>query len=128
MSAVRDFDFEGISELDQLALMELARKEHQQEALRAQIEQEEFARHCREANAVEGLGIVRRNIAGFAFHDWAIKENSYDCWKDKSFNKYIDRIAPETKVRCYGTKIQVGWERPCEFPLRFKKTYKEDEC
>lgn len=98
-----------------VALEEIARREWLLEQLQAQREQEEFARHCRETNALDGLGEVTRMIHASAYHDWALKLGTYDCWKDKGFNKYMDRIAPETKPVARGTKcgnglaLQVGF-------------------
>lgn len=109
-----------------LALEELARNEWQAEAVRAQREQEAYARQMREVNAIEGMGGVTRHIAAFAYHDWALKMGTHECWKDKSFNKYIDRIAPETKpvsrgmAPGNGIKLTVGWTPP---EKRFSKSY-----
>jgi hypothetical protein len=125
-------EFEGVDEATILALEELARAEWLNESLKAQIEQEEFARHCRNVDfkAVDGIGQVTRQVHAFAFHDWAAKEGSYDVWKDKSFNRYFDRIAPETKVKCVAPKsgnglaLQVGWTPgPDTAPKRFSKKY-----
>jgi hypothetical protein len=81
-------------------------------------------------NAVEGLGEVRRNISAFAYHDWAMKEGTYDCWADKGFNKYIDRLAPETRVKCAAPRSGNGLplmvpvaEVPWEGNKRFTKNY-----
>lgn len=93
------------------ALAELLRKRWLAEELAAQVEQEEFARHCRELKAMEGVGAVKRAVHAFAFHDWALKLGSYDCWRDGGFLRYFDRIAPETRVDCGGTKVQVGYGR-----------------
>ncbi len=115
-----------ISPATALALEELARKEWLEESVRAQREQEEFARACRETNALEGIGAVTRHIDAFAFHDWALKMGTHDCWKDKGFNKYIDRIAPETKPISRGAapgngmKLMVGWVPP---EKRFTRTF-----
>ena len=126
---VAEIQFEGVDAPTLAALEELARQEWEFEALRAQVEQERFARAFPEMNAIDGLGGVTRNIDAFAFHDWAIKLGSHECWRDKGFNKYIDRIAPETRVKSVGTKpgngmaLQVGWT-PAREP-RFRKTYGE---
>lgn len=109
-----------------LALEELARNEWLAEAARAQQEQEAFAKQMREVNAIEGMGAVTRHIDAFAYHDWALKMGTHDCWKDKGFNKYIDRIAPETKPISRGAapgngmKLMVGWVPP---EKRFTKTW-----
>lgn len=91
------------------ALEEIARKEHLLEALQAQAIAHELAREFRQEKAVEGMGSIRRMMPAFAFHDIALKQGTYECFQDKSFNKYLDRVAPETKVRSAGTRIQVGY-------------------
>jgi len=107
--AAAPIDFVGVDPATVQALEELARQEWEFEAMKAQRRQELEAASRLEMNAVNGLGAVRRNIDSFAFHDWAAKEGTYACWKDDDFNRYIDRIAPETKVKSAGTKIQVGY-------------------
>lgn len=129
-SLATPIEFEGVDQSTIVALEELARQEWLNAALQAQIEQEEFARHCREVNAVEGVGEVQRMVHPFAYHDWAHKLGSYECWQDKGFQKYFDRIAPETKVKCVAPKsgnglaLQVGWTPP-EGKKRFSKKYEE---
>jgi hypothetical protein len=127
MSALQELDLTDLDPATIAALEECARREHLLLALQEQAAQEQLARECREMNAVNGLGQVTRNISAFAFHDWALKERSYDCWADKGFNRYIDRLAPETKVKCVapnsgnGLPLQVGWTPP-NAP-RFSKSY-----
>ncbi len=130
MSAIQDIDLIGLDAATIAALEEVARREHLLASLQEQAMQEEFARQFPEMNAVDGLGEVRRNISAMAFHDWALKLGSYDCWQDKGFNKYIDRLAPETRVKCVAPKsgnglaLQVGWA-PVREP-RFRKVYGEE--
>jgi len=134
--AAAPIDFVGVDPATVRALEELARQEWEFEAMKAQRRQELEAASRLEMNAVNGLGAVRRNIDAFAFHDWAAKEGTYACWKDDDFNRYIDRIAPETKVKSTGTKIQVGYsgrqkaeggmqkaEPDAPRALRFTKSY-----
>jgi hypothetical protein len=92
-----------------VALEEIARKEHLLEALQAQAMAHELAREFRQEKAVNGMGSITRMMPAFAFHDIALKQGTYECFQDKSFNRYIDRIAPETKVKSTGTKVQVGY-------------------
>lgn len=128
MSALRDIDLVGLDAPTIAALEELARREHMLLMLQEQALQEQLARECPEVNALEGMGQVTRNISSAAFHDWALKEGSYDCWNDRGFNRYIDRLAPETRVKCRAPKsgnglaLQVGWT-PLESKLRFRKVY-----
>ena len=116
-------------------MRQIALKEHQLEALLAQRLANEVGRMVRAENirSVEGMGEPVRMMPAFAFHDIAAQQGTYDCFKDKSFNKYLDRMAPETKVKAGGTKMQVGWreETQIEVPFarmtapRFRKSYGE---
>ncbi len=126
MSVLQNLELD-IDPVMQVALEEIARREWILEQLQAQKEQEDFARACRETNALEGIGAVTRMIHPAPYHDWALKLGSYDCWKDKGFNKYIDRIAPETKPVSRGAKcggglaLQVGFTGSGN--KRFTKNY-----
>ena len=117
------------------ALEEIARKEYLLEALQAQALAQELARDFRQEKAVEGMGSITRMMPSFAFHDIARKQGTYECYQDKSFNRYLDRIAPETKVKSTGTRTQVGYTGPdnaqCPMPNdreprnapRYRKSY-----
>ncbi len=111
----------------QAALGELYRRKWVLESLKAQREQDTLEREHREARAIPGMGEVKRRVHSFAYHDWAKKLGSYECWRDRGFTKYFDRIAPEARVKSLGAKpgngapLQVGWERN----VRFTKTYAE---
>lgn len=108
------------------ALDELARKEHALLALQAQAQIEDINREFKSFNAVDGMGEVRRVMPAFAFHDIAYQMGGVECFADKDFNKYLDRKAPETRVRALGCKpgngmaLMVGWQ-PTE--RKFSKTY-----
>lgn len=92
-----------------VALEEIARKEHLLEALQAQALAHQLANEFRQEKAVEGMGSITRMMPAFAFHDIALKQGTYECFQDKSFNRYLDRVAPETKVKSTGTRMQVGY-------------------
>lgn len=110
------------------ALEELARKEHQLLALQSQALIEDINREFRHGfNATEGMGEVRRMMPAFAFHDIAHQFGGTECFQDKSFNKWLDRKAPETRVKATGCKpgggglaLQVGWAPTVK---KFSKTY-----
>jgi hypothetical protein len=93
------------------ALEELLRQRWMLEQLQAQAEQDAFARECKQLKAVDGIGAVKRAVHPAAFFDWGLKLGSFDCWQDRGFLKYFDRIAPETRVDSLGTKTQVGYGR-----------------
>lgn len=112
MDADEDTDLEAWLDSDpglRVAMEEIARKEHLLEALQSQAIAHELAREFRQEKAVEGMGSITRMMPAFAYHDIALKQGTYECYQDKSFNRYLDRIAPETKVKSAGTKIQVGY-------------------
>lgn len=108
------------------ALEELVRKEHQLLALKSQAQMEAIQRDFQEFNASDGMGSVRRVMPAFAWHDIAHQMGGTECFEDKSFNRYLDRKAPETKVKAVGCapgngmKLQVGWEAQ---PKRFTKSF-----
>ncbi len=110
------------------ALEELARKEHTLLALQAQAEIEDINREFKSFNAVDGMGEVRRVMPAFAFHDIAYQMGGVECFADNDFNKYLDRKAPETRVRALGCKpgngmaLMVGWQPP---EKKFSKTYSD---
>ena len=109
------------------ALDELVRKEHQLLALQAQAQAEAIAREHSSFNATEGMGEVRRVMPAFAWHDIAHQMGGTACFEDKSFNRYLDRKAPETKVKALGCapgngmRLMVGWT-PGE--KRYTRTWK----
>lgn len=108
------------------ALEELARKEHTLLALQAQAEIEAINREVRTMNAMDGVGLVRRVMPAFAWHDIARQMGGVECFADKSFNRYLDRKAPETRIAATGVKpgnglaLQVGWKPP---EPRYTKNY-----
>lgn len=126
-------DFQGVSPDTVAALEEIVRQEWELEAMKAQREQERLAACLPEHHAIDGVGYVRRHISSFAYHDWARKLGTYECWGDKGFNHYIDRIAPETRVKSKGTKMQLGYQAPALVSApalsnkRFTKTYRTEE-
>lgn len=137
MACPPDYDLSDLQSLEAMieadpalyvALDELARKEHLLLALQSQAQIEDINREFKSFNAVDGMGEVRRMMPAFAFHDIAYQMGGVECFGDKDFNKYLDRKAPETRVRALGCKpgnglaLQVGWAPP---EKRFSKTFEE---
>jgi hypothetical protein len=117
---------------DTLAALELlARKKLQLEAIRAQQQQERVAKEFGEANAVDGIGELQMQVHAQAYHEWNAKQPG--CWSDPAFRRwYRKKQAPETDVKCGGTKVQVGWTPSapqtieifgCQENKRFTKKY-----
>lgn len=74
-----------------------------------------------EQRAVDGLGRVRLAITPDAYHYWG-RRLGYECWRDKQFLHEFERDNPNARVKCGGTRTQVGY-RPSEhlnqkFPAR----------
>lgn len=61
-----------------------------------------------EAKSIEGIGRLRMRIDPTHFHEYGQKYG-YDCWRDNGFLKDVEKIHPELKVKCGGTKLQVGY-------------------
>jgi len=57
--------------------------------------------------AVEGVGRLRMRIDPTSFHYWGQKLG-YNCWNDQQFLREYERDTPECRVKCGGTRIQVG--------------------
>jgi len=137
MAALADEEMEaaGLAPLEEMlaadpvlcaALDELVRKEHQLLALQAQAQMEAIQRDFKEFNASDGMGSVRRVMPAFAWHDISHQMGGPECFEDKSFNRYLDRKAPETVVKATGCapgngmKLMLGWVPP---EKRFTKTW-----
>jgi hypothetical protein len=117
------------------ALEELARQRLAAEARQAQALQDRMPNELREARAIDGVGEVQMRVHSTAYHEWAAKFGTYDCWRDKGFRReYRTKIAPETRVKCKGAKISVGWTPAVEQKVeifgsgeepRFRKKYSQ---
>jgi hypothetical protein len=121
-----------------VCMEEIARREHMLEALLAQRVAQEVGRMVRTENcrSSDGMGAPVRMMPAFAYHDIAAQMGTYECYQDRSFNRYLDRKAPETVVKPTGTKLQVGWDPGREVNVeifgsgnapRFRKRYGGDE-
>lgn len=72
--------------------------------------------------SINGLGRVRMVVSADAFHYWG-RRLGYDCWKDKQFLREFERDNPNVRVKCGGTKLQVGYTPTVK---RFSKSYGND--
>lgn len=61
--------------------------------------------------SIDGMGRLRMVVAPDAFHYWG-RRLGYECWRDKAFLNEFERDNPAVRVKCGGTKIQVGWQAP----------------
>ena len=95
-----------------------------EEAVKATVEQAEIAREAGEQKAMDELGRVRFNIHPTIYHRFG-QQFGYECWNDKEFLRDFERDFPEARVKCGGTKIQVGYTGSAK--PRFRKVYREDD-
>jgi hypothetical protein len=118
-----------ISELPPEVRKELCDGRHAREVAalqEAHVNQHKLARQLQsdglnERRAVDGIGAAKLEITPEAFHYWGahFKRNDeragivgttgYECWKDAGFVREFARDNPSARVRCHGTRIQVGW-------------------
>ncbi len=78
--------------------------------LNAEAEQQEVGAAAQgEHRAIEGLGRARLNIGSTAFHYWGQRFGTYACWNDEGFVREYERDNPAARIKCGGTKTQVGY-------------------
>lgn len=82
----------------------------QKEWVQAGIQQKRIAKDSQtEIRSIDGIGRLRMRIDPTLYHAWGTKYG-YDCWKDSQFLREIERDNPEVRVKCGGTRLQVGWQ------------------
>jgi hypothetical protein len=64
--------------------------------------------HNMDHRSIDGLGRLRMVVTPDAFHYWG-RRLGYECWRDKQFLAEFERDNPNVRVKCGGTKIQVGY-------------------
>lgn len=73
--------------------------------------------------SIDGLGRVRMEVDTYSYHMWGQKLG-YKCWKDPQFLREFERDNPHARVKCGGTKLQVGYgSLSAGGKKRFTKTY-----
>ena len=81
----------------------------QKDWVKAGIQQKRIAKDSQtDLRSVDGIGRLRMRIDPTLYHAWGTKYG-YNCWKDSQFLKEIERDNPEVRVKCGGTRLQVGW-------------------
>lgn len=103
------------------AVIEEFRSGASRELVDATIEQKRIAKdnHSHDFRSIEGIGRLRMRIDPTLYHKWGQKYG-YDCWKDNQFLKEVERDNPEVRVKCGGTRLQVGY---APTNTRFTKKY-----
>lgn len=82
----------------------------QKDWVQAGIQQKRIAKDSQtEIRSIDGIGRLRMRIDPTLYHAWGTKYG-YDCWKDSQFLREIERDNPEVRVKCGGTRLQVGWQ------------------
>jgi len=82
----------------------------QKDWVQAGIQQKRIAKDSQtDLRSVDGIGRLRMRIDPTLYHAWGTKYG-YDCWKDSQFLREIERDNPEVRVKCGGTRLQVGWQ------------------
>jgi hypothetical protein len=82
----------------------------QKDWVQAGIQQKRIAKDSQtEIRSINGIGRLRMRIDPTLYHAWGTKYG-YDCWKDSQFLKEVERDNPEVRVKCVGTRLQVGWQ------------------
>ena len=77
----------------------------------AGIQQRKIAKQSNEIDrrSIDGIGRLRMRIDPTLYHYWGTKLG-YDCWKDNQFLREVERDNPEVRVKCGGTRLQVGFQ------------------
>jgi hypothetical protein len=103
--------------VEEFRLGRLAREVHtlrQAPKVQAQIAKENAGEH----RAMNGLGRLRMVVGPDAFHYWG-RRLGYECWRDKAFLNEFERDNPAVRVKCGGTKIQVGYRPSLALQVKF---------
>lgn len=94
---------------------------YQREMVNAGINAKRLAKvtYNTDHKSIDGIGRLRMRIDSTLYHHWGQKLG-YDCWKDNQFLREVERDNPEVRVKCGGTKLQVGWSGSSK---KFSKKY-----
>jgi hypothetical protein len=107
MSALLPFTFAGLDRSLYKALEAELRMGWEMERVRTAIYQTRIARETGERKAIDGLGRLRMELDPLVWLHWRLKEGP-EVFKDPAFKRALERDNPEVRVRCHGTKVQVG--------------------
>lgn len=106
---ILDNVLEGLpANLRQEVVKELATGYHK-ELVNAEVHQKRIAKDSQtDLRSIDGIGRLRMRIDPTLYHHWGAKLG-YECWKDSQFLREVERDNPEVRVKCGGTKLQVGF-------------------
>lgn len=119
-SPILDNVLEGLpAQLRQDVVKELATGYHA-DLVNAEVHQKRIAKDSQQdLRSIDGIGRLRMRIDPTLYHHWGAKLG-YECWKDSQFLREVERDNPEVRVKCGGTKLQVGF---APTNTRFSKKY-----
>jgi hypothetical protein len=108
-SPILDNVLEGLpAQLRQDVVKELATGYHA-DLVKAEVHQKRIAKDSQQdLRSIDGIGRLRMRIDPTLYHHWGAKLG-YECWKDSQFLREVERDNPEVRVKCGGTKLQVGF-------------------
>jgi len=82
----------------------------QKDWVQAGIDQKRIAKDSqRDIRSIDGIGRLRMRIDPTLYHAWGTRLG-YDCWRDGQFLREVERDNPEVRVKCGGTRLQVGFD------------------
>jgi hypothetical protein len=120
----------GIESLEELpqslanAVIKEINQVRDESLVKATIEQAESAKELGEQRSMEDVGRMRFNIHPTIYHYFGDRYG-YECWNDDEFRRDFEKGFPTARVKCGGTKVQVGYtgiNKP-----KFKKVYSEED-
>jgi hypothetical protein len=108
-SPILDNVLEGLpAQLRQDVVKELATGYHA-DLVKAEVHQKRIAKDSQQdLRSIDGIGRLRMRIDPTLYHHWGAKLG-YECWRDSQFLREVERDNPEVRVKCGGTKLQVGF-------------------
>lgn len=120
---------DNLSQQDWLiaGLKKILSDEHIFNRYKAIKNQRKVAKESGDRKAINGVGRLRMEVDDYVYHYWG-NRLGYKCWKDPQFLREMERDNPEVRVKCGGTKMQVGWTSNLTVPIgihspRFRKAY-----
>ncbi len=119
-SPILDNVLQGLpAQLRQDVVKELATGYHA-DLVKAEVHQKRIAKDSQQdLRSIDGIGRLRMRIDPTLYHHWGAKLG-YECWKDSQFLREVERDNPEVRVKCGGTKLQVGF---APTNTKFRKKY-----
>mgnify|MGYP001587434522 FL=1 len=103
LDGLKDFNGWIVGELNKIFT-----DQHRAENVMARLRQRHVAHSLnRERKSLNGLGRVRMEVDPYVYHYWG-NRLGYQCWRDPQFLREMERDNPEMRVKCSGTKTQVG--------------------